>query len=307
MFLQVLLFILAIVILYFGAEMALESAEKIGLYFGLSPLVIGLLIVGFGTSLPEFFVSQISSYNDHSGIAMGNIIGSNIANVFLIMGVSGLLAPLRLNRKIVFNQFCLHFLLTIILSAILFYQKLNWISCIPLGAFFIYYLRFTYMEMIKHEENVDNEDAVITAKTVLMLILGFTFLYYGGDLLTSSGTKIGEGFGISEYVLSVIFVAFGTSFPELVTALVACYKRKDTDLITGNIIGSNIFNVAFVMGSLGIYNIQIESTKVLEICALLAVSLVLIFLSWKKKVFYRLSGFLFLCSYFAMVCYWIQY
>ena len=146
----------------------------------------------------------------------------------------------------------------------------------------------------------------IDFKIVAKLILGFALLYGGGELLVSSGTALGKIFGISSYIISAIFIAFGTSFPELVTALIACLKKKNTDLITGNIIGSNIFNVAFVLGGLGFYNVKIEQNFHVEMYLLGAAAIFLMLLALIKKNFGRPAGILFLASYGFVVFHWIS-
>lgn len=309
MTLQVILLIFSIVMLYYGAEFALESAEKIGLYLGMSPLVIGLLIVGFGTSLPEFFVSQLACFRGESPIALGNIIGSNIANLFLIMGAAGIFVPLHLARNEIKVQLYFHIGITAILATILFQSKLYWWGTGLLITFFGVYLWNTFREMRKqrHLRSVSQEDLEHEMGVMLYvkLIIGFVLLYFGGDLLVSSGTKVGLMMGISTYVISAVFVAFGTSFPELVTAILACVKKKDTDLITGNIIGSNIFNVAFVLGSLGLYDIPIEQNYTLELSVLGFASIFLVGIALAKRSFYKLSGIVFLTTYGAVVYQWV--
>lgn len=308
MLLQVFLLVLAIVMLYYGAELALESAEKIGLYFGLSPLVIGLVIVGFGTSLPEFFVSQLATYRGESGIALGNIVGSNIANLFLILGASGLFETLYIQRQEIKIQFILHLVLTVLLTIVLFQAKLYiWCSLLLLG-FFSFYMWDTFKQMSKqrHLTHFDSHDEKVQlhAMDFVKLLAGFVLLYGGGEVLVSSGTEIGKIAGISPYVISAVFVAFGTSFPELVTALLACYRKKNTDIITGNIIGSNIFNVSFVLMSLGVYDVSIDQSFNVEIGVLMFASVFLLALVYMKKNFARLSGAIFLSLYIGVVYYW---
>ncbi len=306
---QVLLLVLAIGILYFGAEFALDSAEKIGFYFGLSPLVIGLLIVGFGTSLPEFFVSQLASYRGHPEIALGNIVGSNIANLFLILGVSGIITTLVVQKREIKIQFFIHIILTLALIGVLTYGKLNFLTLGVFSLFFLLYLFQTFQEMKKGriEASPDDESPEkIGLMTTGKLILGFALLYAGGELLVLSGTKIGELLGVSSYIISAIFIAFGTSFPELVTALIACIKKKDTELITGNIIGSNIFNVAFVLGSLGFYDIEIKQSFHVELCLIGGAALYLMLLPLIKKNFGKLSGLIFLSGYGYAVFHWVS-
>ena len=300
---QSLLLVLSLVILYFGAEFALNGAEKVGKYFGLSPLVIGLVIVGFGTSLPELFVSQISCWGGHPEIALGNIVGSNIANLFLIMGVSGLLTELHLSKEEMKEQMVWHLVLTLLLIFVLTRSEFSLPSASLLAAFFFTYMFKTYRKMKKDKisEEADPDRGSLSFLIVGKLILGFGLLYGGGELLVSSGSKLGRLLGVQEYVISAIFVAFGTSLPELITALIACWKKKDADLITGNIIGSNIFNVAFVLASLGGYTITYGRTFSFEIAILLGASLFLLLLATMRKNFYRLSGGLFLLIYAGVI------
>ena len=311
MVLQVILLAVAILMLYYGAEFSLESAEKIGLSLGLSPLVIGLLIVGFGTSLPEFFVSQLACYRGESAIALGNIVGSNIANLFLILGVSGIISPLFILRREITIQFVLHIVLTGILSFILIQEKLHaWLGGL-LAAFFLFYLWDTFRVMLKLRGplgEIDDADELeaITIKDIVFLVIGFILLYFGGELLVSSGSDLAKLAGISSYVISAVFVAFGTSFPELVTAIMACVRGKNTDIITGNIIGSNIFNVAFVMGSLTFYDVPIAKDFTMEISTLVFASFFLLILSLMKKNFSRIPGIIFLGCYIFTVYSWVK-
>ena len=311
MVLQVVLLVLAIVMLYYGAEFALESAEKIGLALGLSPLVIGL-IVGFGTSLPEFFVSQLASYRGEPGIALGNIVGSNIANLFLILGISGLLGRLFISGKEILKQLKLHLVLTIILAVVLLQKEIYWWGSALLLGFMAFYLWDTFYSMKKERAHLANKEAPshsddqIGAKEIIHLFAGFALLYGGGELLVSSGTVLAVNFGISNYVISAIFVAFGTSFPELVTAIMTVKKGKNSDIITGNIIGSNIFNVAFVLGSLAYYKIEISENFIPELSSLLLAAIFLLIIAYAKRAFYRFAGILFLSCYIGMVLYWIR-
>jgi cation:H+ antiporter len=308
MLLQVLLLVISIIALYYGAEFALESAEKIGRFFGLSPLVIGLLIVGFGTSLPEFFVSQLASYRGQSPMALGNIVGSNVANLFLILGVSGLMTRLYITSDAIRSQLLVHIALTIVLTITLAQSGLIWWTALMLFGFFVFYLWNTFREMKRDRhlrEDEESEEEAIHLLTFGVLILGFALLYGGGELLVYSGTNLGQLMGVSPFVISAVFVAFGTSFPELVTAVLACVKKKNTDLITGNIIGSNVFNVSFVMMSLFPYNIQYDTTYKVELGLLIFAAFYLATLSFVKKNFNWLSGGIFLSGYFGAVYYWI--
>lgn len=314
MLLQATLLIISLVILYFGAEWVLEGAEKIGLFLGFSPLVIGLVIVGFGTSLPEFFVSHLAGLRATPEIALGNIIGSNIANLFLVLGVAGLMARLVMVGEAIRDQVYLHFGVTFGLLVAVSQPALNWWSSLLLLSFFFGFLFWAYRDMRKQRQlrAVDLDDSKgetvkLSIKEYLLLVVGFLFLFGGGELLVNSGSKLGELAGVSPYIISAIFVAFGTSFPELITAIMACVKKKNTDIIVGNILGSNIFNVAFVMGTMGIHDVPIVGSYVVELSVLIFASFFMMGLSFFKRRFYRFSGILFLLIYVGVIFHWVTH
>ncbi|MCK5072326.1 MAG: calcium/sodium antiporter [Bacteriovoracaceae bacterium] len=303
---QVILMTASLGILYIGADLALASAEKIGKAIGISSLVVGLLIVGFGTSLPEFFVSHLACIHEKPGIALGNIIGSNVANLFLIMAIAGILVRLTFSTRDIIKQLILHLVITILVFVIFkWINILHWASFFILCGFFAWYLYFTFKKMEKHIHDENEPKPKLNFIDIGKLLVGFILLYVGGELLVYSGSSLGKILGVSTFVISAIFVAFGTSFPELMTVLVACIKKKDVNLITGNIIGSNIFNVGFVMGSISIYKVKLTETFYYEMAVLFFACFFLLLLAFMKKKFHRWSGVGFLLIYIGMVCYWV--
>jgi cation:H+ antiporter len=321
--------LLCFVGLYFGASFILYSGEKIGLYFGLSHLVIGLLIVGFGTSLPELFVSQIASSQKHYEFAIGNILGSNIANILLVMGVTGLISSLQMQRKDVLYQFVFHLIVTIILIGLFLLGRINLITTSVLTIVFLFYLKNTFNQMkmeskIGHHTIFEPDDLkenpidkihqvpshfVVESITVLdyiKLLVGFLLLYFSGKYLVSSGFSLGVLIGIETYVLSAILIALGTSAPELATGIITCLKKKDVDIITGNVIGSNIFNIAFILSSLGVYDFKLSRNYFFELTVLIICSVFLLVLSLLKINFSKLQGMIFILGYFSVVFYWIS-
>lgn len=310
MTIQVLLLLLSFVLLYYGAEIALEQAEVIGKFLHLSPLVIGVLLVGFGTSLPEFFVSQLACFRGAHEIALGNIVGSNISNIFLILGISLLFVPIAIKSRDLLEQFGFHIVITILLIITLMRSSFDWISSFVLVMFFAIYLFFTFSRMRKEQKASGKErekQIPMELKAPVFLITGFGLLYAGGELLVSSGKFVGAGLGMSEYVLSAIVVAFGTSFPELMTALIACKKKKDVNLIIGNIIGSNIFNIAFVLGSLGFYNFKIVTDFTMEFIVLFSVAVYFFIIRFLIERFNKVHGISFLGIYGGVVYWWITH
>lgn len=307
MLIPLLLLILAIIILYFGAEFTLSAAEKIGRVLGLSPFIIGMVIIGFGTSLPELFVGHIAGSNGQVGIALGSLVGSNIANMCLVLGLCAIIAKLRLNTTSMFKHLVIHLLLCLVLGYVLSLSRLTLITAIPLLSIVFIYLT-TIMSDIKKGFEVDESevDSLSTTKAAVMLVSGFVMLYIGGELLVHSGTKLALHLGVSEYIVSSILIAFGTSFPELVTALLAAVKKKKTELIVGNILGSNIFNCAFILGSLGIYNLKLEGSFLYEVASLTVASILLCCLSITNTSMNKIFGFIFIGIYLFMVGIWID-
>ena len=302
MLLQVFYFLLSIIGLYYGAEISLDSSEKVGKSWRLSPLLIGMFIVGFGTSLPEFFVSQLACFRGVPAMAMGNIIGSNIANTFLILGVSSLIYPIGVEGRDINKQFIFHLVLTIILGCFLFLGQISMITALIMGLFLVVY----FYSNLRSPSSKIEEIPQVKITDYLKIIFGFSLLYGSGELLVYSGSRLGRNFGISEFAISAIFVAFGTSFPELVTALLASIKKKHSNIIIGNVIGSNIFNGAFVLGSIGFYDFKTESSFKSEIFALMIISISFLLLnSFKIRISKKFSLF-FLSAYALFIYLWLQ-
>ena len=271
MVLQIIILILSLVALCKGADYLLEASEKIGTAMGLSPMAVGFFLIAFGTSLPELFVSHSASLRGHPEIALGNIMGSNISNIFLILGVAGIWQPLSLQGEEAQEQIILHGLLSAILMGLLAWGQLNIPASLLLLSFYGYSLYRTYRKM--QPQNSDLTDSSqLGMGLVIKFIFGLILLSAGGDFVVQSASAIAGYWGVGEYVISAVFVAVGTSLPELVTVIRACRKKCDTGLIVGNVVGSNIFNVACVMGSLGIYSIPLSWDFLPEVTLLIAIS-----------------------------------
>lgn len=300
------LLVLSVGILYFGAELSLNSSEKVGARLGLPPLIIGMVLVGFGTSLPEFFVAHIAGVHAKTGIALGGLIGSNIANMFLILGICGLITKFSVFSDGILKHLGVHLALGVILVFVLTRDFLTIAVSIPLLALCVFYLWLLKRDIKKEFETavkvVEGKAHVLG----LQLLIGFAMLYAGGELLVKSGSDLCLAMGVSEYLVSAIFIAFGTSFPELVTALLAAIKKKDSDLIIGNIVGSNIFNCAFILGSLSIYHLKLEIDFTWELIFLIVGAAALVIMSLLKQYFHRFVGITFIAAYGVIVLKWIE-
>ncbi len=308
MLLSTFFLIISLIVLYFGAEITLSASEKVGKSFGLSPLAIGLLLVGMGTSLPEFFVSQIAAIDGQDSLALGNLLGSNLANVFLVLAIGSLFVPLPVKNRDLLRMIMIHGVMSLVLVLVFSVPVLKWWTVLPLLMILAVYLKLSLGNRHSTDgfepDHIKSSEQIPLVKTTALLILGLVFLYSGGELLVKSAVDLGTEIGIDPYLISVVFVAFGTSFPELMTTLVATFRKKDTNLILGNIIGSNVFNMAFILPSLLPYELSLKGDFRFELVALNLVSPLLLLLYWRRWTFRKWHGLAFLAIYGGLLSWW---
>ena len=259
MVIDILLIILGFVLLIKGAEWLVNGASALAKKHNISDLVIGLTIVAFGTSAPEMVVNVIASFDKHSDIVFGNIIGSNNFNLFVILGVVALIFPITVKSSMVRKEIPISFivaLILMILSNAILGQKENvlskWDAALLFGLFLVF-LFFTF-----RQPNTDDIPELTTDikpmpgfKIWGFIVVGLSLLIIGGRLVVNSAIAIAQDFGISEKIIALTIVAAGTSLPELVTSIVAASKQK-SDIAIGNVIGSNIFNILFILSVSGL-------------------------------------------------------
>lgn len=250
-----LLFVLGFVFLIKGADVLVNGASAIGRRFRISEMVIGLTIVSFGTSLPELLVTTVASLNGQAELGLGNILGSNIANVLIILGIAALIRPLPIPRDTYFIEIPFSILAALLLgflaNANIFYTGHNAIGRGEGGIMlYFFFLFMVYIFVVARKKKTEDEVPITSQpliKSVLLIIVGVVALYFGGGWVVDGATHIALLFGISESVIGLTIVAVGTSLPELVTSAVAAYKNN-TDMAVGNAIGSNIFNILWILG-----------------------------------------------------------
>lgn len=246
--------ILGFVVLLFSGNYLVKGGSALAKKVNIPPLIIGLTIISFGTSAPELLVSVNAVNNGHLGISIGNVIGSNIANIGLVLGLTALLMPLPLKKKtILFDWFAM------MLSAILFYifikfSNNNYFNQIHALIFLILIILYIVSSVLINKKNYiaekNTEKQITLMLSVFYIAISIVGLKYGAEFLVESSSNIAKSFGVSEYVISVTIIAFGTSVPELATSIIAVFK-KETDISIGNIIGSNIFNFFAILGVTG--------------------------------------------------------
>ena len=257
MLISIVLLVVGFVFLAKGGDLLVEGASSIARHFNVSDLVIGLTIVSLGTSAPELLVNIIASVGGSSGIALGNVFGSNICNTLLILGVAGIIAPISVQRATVWKEIPFSLFIVVVLGLLLndaFFgnSAVNGLSrgdgliLLVLFGLFMYYV-FT---LSSSEEATEEEGAIAhmgLGKSTLFIVLGLVGLVAGGNLVVTGAVDIARSFGVSEALIGLTIVAIGTSLPELFASAMAAYRGK-SDIAIGNVVGSNIFNVLFVLG-----------------------------------------------------------
>ena len=308
----ILIFIIGgLILLYFGAEWLIDGAVNISLYLGLSPLIVGLTVVALGTSIPEALVSVQAALRDQGDIALGNVVGSNILNIALILGISALLSPLKVDSHLVKADIPLLAGATFMLIVLL--EDLH-ISRLE-GAFLLLCIigyvvgNILTVKRTPFEENKIDGVAVSKDlsenlwKDIGILLLGLIALALGSNLLVSGASDLARLWGLSEALIGLTIVSIGTGTPELATALVAAHRKK-ADLAIGNAVGSNLFNIMFVVGLAALVApLNSNGIKPTDLYVMLGLSVLLLPTVLTGRVIDRKEGLFFLTIYFGYLYY----
>ncbi len=284
MILHLLLLLLGFAALYFGADWMVRGAARLERSLGLSPIVIGLTVVSLGTSAPELVVAVLATLQGSGDLAVGNVLGSNLANIGLILGVAALVRPLLVVERVVKREIPIMLALTVFLFPLLLDGRVGRVDGLILALLLGAYLAYVFHEGMKAPADVFSgvadlamDDGIARGRAAFrdvgLLLAGALGLLMGGKAIVQSATFLAGLMGISEMVIGISVVAIGTSLPELATSVLAA-ARKQTDIAVGNVIGSNIFNVAGVLGVAGLVNpIPVKGSVLrVEFPAVLAVS-----------------------------------
>lgn len=301
------LLVLSLVILYFGAEWLVSGAASIAKRIGISELVIGLTIVSIGTSAPELVVSVKAALAGQSALSIGNVLGSNLFNMGIILGISAMIIPLAANKQLIRFDVPV-MILTSLLFLVLFLDGSiqRWEAFIFI-AMFLAYTIYILVKSKKEGDTSDEESAIKLHKhwaiDVLLLVVGFIGLVMGSNLLVDNAVIIAERLGMSEALIGLTIVAAGTSMPELATSVVAAMKKR-ADIAIGNVVGSNIFNILFILGVAGsIYPIQTPDIDLIDSLFVVGIGVLLwAFIRLKNSVS-RFQGVLLLGVYVVYFIY----
>jgi len=322
MLIQSILFIAGITGVYFGAEWLVKGSSKLSRDLGIKPIVVGLTVVAFGTSSPELAVSLTASIKGSNDIAIGNIIGSNIANIGLVLGIAAIVLPLQVERIIMKRELPL----MIAISAGLYFmatdKKIGLVDGSILFTGIIFFISYQVYNTLNSKGKSGNSTGNADDKTciterrdkqspagrkyllfnIVYIVIGLACLLVGAHILVTSAISIAGRLGVGEMVIGLTVVAFGTSVPEMATSVVSVL-RKEVDICVGNVIGSNIFNMLMVIGSVALIRPLDVARKTLffEFPVMLLFSVALIPIIWGSLRVNRLSGFVLVSGYLVFI------
>ena len=296
-----------LVLLAVGAEGLVRGSTSIALRLGVTPLVIGLTVVAFGTGSPELSVSVEAAYRGNSGIALGNVVGSNISNVALILGVSALARPMHVRSQLIRREMPLMIAVTLLLCLLLWDGALGRFDGLLLVAGAVAYTAFACVSARR------DRSAVVAAEfdagmkqrgrpawlDTTFVVAGFAMLLVGAKLLLGGATVVAESFGVSQVVIGLTVVAVGTSLPELATSVVAAV-RGEADVAFGNVIGSNILNILCILGVAALIRpFEVQDLRPLDLGALVGSAVIVLPLMWRGHILNRWEGAVLLAGYVA--------
>jgi cation:H+ antiporter len=307
--LAVLLVVSGLLLLLKGADWLVDGASSLAKRFGVAPIVIGLTIVAFGTSAPELVVNLIAAFQGRAEVAIGNIVGSNIANILLILGLAAAIRPLTLRRDTIWKEIPLAFLAVALVWLMGSDGRLTGnpsvidrIDGLVLLAFFAIFLYYTVGIAKLDAPKPDIADRTV-GQSSLYAVVGLLALSFGGRFTVDGAVALARGFGLSEGVIGLTLVAVGTSLPELFTSAVAA-RRGQTDIAVGNVVGSSIFNVFWILGvSAVISPLPFGAENAMDALMAVAVTALLFFSLYvgKRRILERWQGAAFMVLYAAFV------
>lgn len=316
MWIDILWIVAGLVLILVGSDWLVEGASGVARKYGISEFVIGMTIVGIGTSMPELVSSLISAIQGHGDMALGNVTGSNICNILLILGVTALISPIKYTRSNIRKDIPFAILVSLFLMVMLYncfglFGEMGTPGISRVDALYLLLIFAVFMiDSFKSAKNgAEEEEASVKpmpmGKAIIFILLGLAGLIFGGQVFVDHTVSIAERFHVSEAFISITLMAVGTSLPELATCVVAAMKGKN-QLALGNVIGSNIFNIALIIGTsaaISPFEIQSISTVDMGMVIVVVVLLWLAAFTFKKKKLDRVEGVIFLLAYIAYITY----
>mgnify|MGYP002525975871 FL=1 len=303
-FIAVLLLIAGFALLIKGADWFVDGAAGIAARFGIPQLVIGLTIVAMGTSAPEAAVSITAAKAGNAGITIGNVLGSNIMNILVILGITSVITAIAVQKSTIRYELPFMLVITLLLmwlgwtgNEIVFWEG------VVLWVFFLIYLTYLFIMAKKGQADEDEEKNRALWLQIVMLVAGVAGIVLGSDLTVDNASKIAAALGMDDRLIGLTIVAFGTSLPELVTSITAATKGK-ADIAIGNIVGSNIFNILFVVGTTALITpVTFKSSFLVDSVVAIAAGVLLWIGVWKEQKLKRPVGIIMLVAYAAYFIY----
>lgn len=295
--LQLFILIFGFLLLVKGADFFVDGSSKIAKKFGIPELIIGLTIVAMGTSAPETAVSIAAALKGTADISIGNVVGSNILNILIILGLSATIRTIKVGKTTIKYEIPFMIAISALLLLLGLDGTIDFKDGIILWLLFIAYLTYLIIMAKKDKQKKEKKSKVILWQAILTTLVGLALIIVGSDISVDAASKIARYAGLSERFIGLTIVALGTSLPELVTSVTAAFKGNN-DIAIGNIVGSNIFNILFVIGTSSlILPITFASTFKIDSLVMIGAALLLFICSLRKQKLDRFSGILMLLSY----------
>ncbi|TLG75481.1 calcium/sodium antiporter [Culicoidibacter larvae] len=310
---QFVLLLIGLVSIIKSADILIESTIKIGKRYQIPSIILGIIIIAFGTSLPEFIVGLFSGINGTNALALGDVMGSSIVNICIVIGIAALIRPFDISINLLKKDLLIFLFICILLSGLVLIDgELSRIDGIILIALFIFYMCSIFRlsnNDASDSINVNNQKGDYVNPVWLWgaLLLSLIGMIIGGNFVVTSSEYIASSFGISEDILGFTIIALATSLPEILTGI-AAVRKKQPELLIGNCIGSNIFNMLLVLGTTTIINpIQVNAMFSIDMLALIFVSIMLMIVIYKSARISRISGGTFILCYLGLILYKIVF
>lgn len=303
---EYILLIIGFVLLIKGADFFVDGASSVAAKLKVPSLIIGLTVVSMGTSMPEAAVSISASLSGDNGISLGNVIGSNIFNLLMVVGVSSIIFPIITDREILKRDMPINIGITAVLCIMLFDGKLSRLDAVILLLVFATYMFILIRSALKNRVEAEETKVLTWFKSILFIVLGVAAIIGGGQLVVNSATTIAKTFNMSDTLIGLTVVAIGTSLPELVTSIVAA-KKGNSGIAMGNVVGSNIFNILFILGMAGVIKpMSADNAFFIDTGILIGVSLMMLLFAFTKRKTGRVEGAIGVLVYIAYTAYIIM-
>lgn len=303
---EYLMLIVGFVLLIKGADFFVDGASSVAGKLKVPSLIIGLTVVSMGTSMPEAAVSISASLSGDNAISLGNVIGSNIFNFLMVVGVSSIILPIVTDSDVLKRDMPINLGITVALMIMLIDNKFTRLEAIILLVLLASYMFLLIRSALKNRVEAEDTKIMSWTKSLIFIVLGIAAIIGGGNLVVNGATKIASNLGMSQTLIGLTIVAIGTSLPELVTSVVAA-KKGDSGIAMGNVVGSNIFNILFILGSAGTIKPMVSNREFfIDAIILIGISIMMLAFAFTKKKTSRIEGAICVLVYVAYTTYIIM-